>query len=102
MLRNGFAFFATTGVVLSAAYALWLYRRVVFGALEKDSLKAMLDLTPREKWTLYPLFALTILYGVYPMPVFDTMATSVDALISQIDTALASVQTSAPASAVAH
>jgi NADH-quinone oxidoreductase subunit M len=37
------ALFATTGVILSAAYALWLYRRVVFGALEKESLKAMLD-----------------------------------------------------------
>ena len=39
------AFFATTGVILSAAYALWLYRRVVFGALTKESLKGMLDLS---------------------------------------------------------
>ena len=43
------AFFATTGVILSAAYALWLYRRVIFGVLEKDSLKAMLDLSPARR-----------------------------------------------------
>lgn len=101
-----FATFATLGVILSAAYALWLYRRVVFGPLEKDSLKSMLDLTGREKLTLYPLIALTILYGVYPAPILDAMAPSVDALITQIDTAVAAfeatVQTAASATAVAH
>ena len=49
------AVFATTGVILSAGYALWLYRRVVFGALDKESLKQMLDLSTREKAILYPL-----------------------------------------------
>lgn len=101
-VSTSFAFIATTGVILSAAYALWLYRRVVFGALEKDSLKSMLDLSAREKWTLYPLVALTFLYGVYPAPILDAMATSVDALISQIDTALLSAETSASASAAAQ
>ncbi len=51
------AFFATTGVILSAAYALWLYRRVVFGVLQKESLKAITDITPREAMTLVPLVA---------------------------------------------
>ena len=64
----------TTGVILSAAYALWLYRRVIFGALTKDSLKGMLDLSGREKAILYPLVALVIFFGVYPAPVFDATA----------------------------
>ncbi|RVA26031.1 NADH-quinone oxidoreductase subunit M, partial [Mesorhizobium sp. M7A.F.Ca.CA.004.11.2.1] len=52
------AFFAATGVILSAAYALWLYRRVIFGALTKDSLKGLLDLSLREKVIIYPLVVL--------------------------------------------
>jgi NADH-quinone oxidoreductase subunit M len=59
------ALFATTGMILSAAYALWLYRRVVFGSLEKESLKAMLDLSGREKAIIYPLIALVyLLWGL--------------------------------------
>src|SRR5204863_288037 len=65
------AFFATTGVILSACYALWLYRRVVFGKLEKSSLAHIVDMTPRELATLGPLVVLTILFGVYPGPVLD-------------------------------
>ncbi|TGV70354.1 NADH-quinone oxidoreductase subunit M, partial [Mesorhizobium sp. M00.F.Ca.ET.149.01.1.1] len=56
------AFFAATGVILSAAYALWLYRRVIFGALTKDSLKNLLDLSPREKAIIYPLVVLVIFF----------------------------------------
>ena len=82
------ALVATTGVILSAGYALWLYRRVVFGALEKESLKAMLDLSGREKAILYPLIALTILFGVYPAPIFDVTAASVDALINNYTASL--------------
>ncbi len=68
------AFFAATGVVLSAAYALWLYRQVIFGALTKESLKGLLDLSPREKAIIYPLVVLVIFFGVYPAPVFDATA----------------------------
>jgi len=82
------ALFAATGVILSAGYALWLYRRVIFGALEKESLKAMLDLSGREKAILYPLVALTILFGVYPAPIFDVTAASVDALINNYTASL--------------
>ncbi|MBB5751243.1 NADH-quinone oxidoreductase subunit M [Prosthecomicrobium pneumaticum] len=82
------AFFAATGVILSAAYALWLYRRVVFGALEKPSLKGMFDLSVREKAIMIPLVLLTILFGVYPMPVFDVTAVSVDNLIANYQAAL--------------
>ncbi|MHC5230602.1 NADH-quinone oxidoreductase subunit M [Brucella sp. LJL56] len=83
------ALFATTGVILSAAYALWLYRQVVFGALTKESLKALLDLSPREKIILYPLVALTIFFGVYPTPVFNVTAGAVNALVQHYDAALA-------------
>ena len=82
------AFFATTGVVLSAAYALWLYRRVVFGSLDKESLKSILDLSGREKLILFPLIALVIFFGVYPSPVFDVTEASVQALINNYQAAL--------------
>ena len=82
------AAFATTGVILSAGYALWLYRRVIFGALEKESLKSILDLTTRERAILIPLAVLVIFFGVYPAPVFDVTAASVDALLNQYHAAL--------------
>ncbi len=83
------AFFATTGVILSAAYALWLYRRVVFGKLEKESLKTILDMNMREKIILVPLVVLTILFGVYPAPIMDVTAVSVENLINNYEAALA-------------
>ena len=86
------AFFATTGVILSASYALWLYRRVIFGALEKESLKSLRDLSGREKALLYPLVILTIFFGVYPAPVFDVTAASVGALLNQYSAALQAAQ----------
>lgn len=91
------ALFATTGVILSAAYALWLYRQVIFGALTKESLKALLDLSPREKLILYPLVALTIFFGVYPTPVFDVTAGAVNALVQHYDAALAGTASAVPA-----
>ena len=84
------AVFATTGVILSAAYGLFLYRRVVFGALEKESLRSMTDLNTREKAMLYPLVALIIFYGVYPMPVFDVTTAAVENLVVRYDAAVAS------------
>ena len=82
------ALFATTGVILSAAYALWLYRKVIFGALTKESLEGLLDLSPREKAILYPLIVLVIFFGVYPAPIFDATATSVEALVNTITISL--------------
>jgi NADH-quinone oxidoreductase subunit M len=82
------AFFATTGVILSAAYALWLYRKIVFGALVKPSLQTIKDLTLRECLTLGPLVALTILFGVYPKPVLDISAASVQQLVTNYSHAL--------------
>ncbi|WP_019223544.1 NADH-quinone oxidoreductase subunit M [Bartonella rattaustraliani] len=76
--------FATTGIILSAAYALYLYRRVVFGSLDKENLKVLIDLSSREKFILYPMVILTIFFGIYPTPIFKVTAFSVKALISKL------------------
>ena len=89
------AFFATTGVILSAAYALWLYRKVVFGTLVKPSLASVKDLTFREGLILFPLVALTILFGVYPKPVLDMSAASVQQLVKNYDTAVTAMKAAA-------
>jgi len=89
------AFFATTGVILSAAYALWLYRKVVFGALVKPSLMSIKDLTFRECLTLFPLLALSIFFGVYPKPVLDMSAASVQQLVNNYTTAVTAVKAAA-------
>ncbi|HTV34490.1 MAG TPA: NADH-quinone oxidoreductase subunit M [Methylocella sp.] len=89
------AFLATTGMILSAAYALYLYRRIVFGVLDKPSLASILDLSWREKVQFAPLVALTILYGIYPAPVIDSSAAAINALIKGYETALNATMTAA-------
>ncbi|MCB5409823.1 NADH-quinone oxidoreductase subunit M [Pseudogemmobacter faecipullorum] len=85
------AFFAATGVIFSASYGLWLYRRVVFGALTKDSLKLITDMTAREKLIFAPLVAMTLLLGIYPSLVTDIIGPSVSALIENYQAALPAV-----------
>ena len=92
---------ATLGVILSAAYALWLYRKVVFGALVKPSLATIKDLTPREGLLLAPLVVLTILFGVYPKPVLDLSAASVQQLVTKYASATSAVKAAALPSATA-
>ncbi|HMI97274.1 MAG TPA: NADH-quinone oxidoreductase subunit M [Micropepsaceae bacterium] len=75
------AIIGTTSVVLSAAYALWLYGRMIFGALDKPSLKAILDLSPREIVFMAPLVVITIALGIYPKPIFDVTRVSVAHLV---------------------
>ncbi|MGR3749278.1 NADH-quinone oxidoreductase subunit M [Paracoccus sp. (in: a-proteobacteria)] len=82
------AFVAASGVILSAAYALWLYRRVTFGALIKESLKTITDMTPRERWIFAPLIAMTLLLGVYPRLVTDITGPAVEALLVSYHDAL--------------
>ncbi len=72
---------AATGVVLSAAYALWLYRRVVMGELIKASLKGISDMDRREKALMAPLVAATLILGVYPAFVTDIIGPSVSVLV---------------------
>ncbi|WP_406645113.1 NADH-quinone oxidoreductase subunit M [Aliisedimentitalea scapharcae] len=94
---------ATTGVIFSAGYALWLYRRVVFGDLIKESLKGILDLSTRERLIFAPLIVMTILLGVYPAVVTDIISPSTTALISNFDASLAAAADhAAPAVAASH
>jgi NADH-quinone oxidoreductase subunit M len=86
---------ATTGTILSAAYALWLYRKVIFGALVKPSLATIRDIDYREMITLGPLVALTIAFGVYPKPVLDISAASVAQLLENYNHALGGVKAAA-------
>jgi NADH-quinone oxidoreductase subunit M len=81
------AFVATTGVILSAAYGLWLYRRMIFGEMTKPALMGIKDMGPREMLVLIPLVILTIFYGVYPAPVLDVTKASVQKLVAGYDTA---------------
>jgi NADH-quinone oxidoreductase subunit M len=82
------AVFAATGVILSAAYALWLYRRVVLGDLIKESLRSITDMTGRERAIFAPLVVMTILLGVYPALVTDIIGPSVEALLADHELAL--------------
>jgi NADH-quinone oxidoreductase subunit M len=91
--NNWVAALAALGTILSAAYALYLYRRVIFGVLDKPALKAILDLSPRELSILLPLVVLTIFYGIHPGPILDGTAASVAQLLHQ--TNLAALHTAA-------
>ncbi len=86
---------AATGTILSVSYALYLYRRIIFGVLEKPSLSAISDLSWREAAVFAPLVLFTILYGVHPAPVLDSSAASIDALIKAYDTTLAGTKAAA-------
>jgi NADH-quinone oxidoreductase subunit M len=87
------AFFACTGVIFSAGYALWLYRRVVFGDLIKESLKTIRDLDRRERMMFAPLIAATLVLGIYPALVLDVIGPSVSALVVHVETAQAAAAT---------
>ncbi len=89
------ALFATSGVILSACYALYLYRRVVFGTLDKPSLAGMKDLDRREMAMLIPLVVLTIWYGVKPGAILDASAASIELLIKNYDAALVATKAAA-------
>ncbi len=83
------ALVAATGVILSAAYALWLFRRVVLGDLIKESLKSITDMTTREKAIFAPLIFFTIFLGIYPAPVLDVIGPSVENLVAGVELAVA-------------
>ncbi len=83
---------ATTGVIFSAAYALFLYRRVVFGDLIKESLKTITDMTTRERAIFAPLVVMTLLLGVYPSLITDIIGPSTAALVDHYDTAVAAAE----------
>lgn len=79
----------STGLILGAAYMLFLYRRIIFGKLEKEDVKAMQDMNGREILMFAPLVVLVLWMGLYPMPFLDMMSVSVDNLIANFETARA-------------
>jgi NADH-quinone oxidoreductase subunit M len=86
---------ATIGTILSAAYALWLYRKIIFGKLEKPSLFNIKDIGWREIAIMAPLVILTIVFGVYPKPVLDISSASVAQLIDNYQHAVSAVHAAA-------
>ncbi len=91
------AAFAATGLILGAAYMLYLYRRIIFGALTKDNLKSILDLNAREVAIFAPLIIVTIWMGVYPSTFLDVMHVSVENLIANFNQAVAAASNGAVA-----
>jgi NADH-quinone oxidoreductase subunit M len=89
------AFLAATGLILGAAYALWLYRKIMFGELTKESLKAILDMNRREVVVFLPLVLLALWMGVYPSSFLDPMAPSVDKLVGDYQAAIKLARTAA-------
>jgi NADH-quinone oxidoreductase subunit M len=83
------ALLAASGMVLGAAYMLYLYRRVIFGSLTKDDLKRILDLDWREKAIFAPLVLIVLWMGIYPVSFLDVMSASVSQLIENYNTTLA-------------
>ena len=82
------ALLATTGIILGAAYMLYMYRRVIFGELLKDDLKEILDLDFRELCIFTPLIILVIWMGIWPQPFLDVMDVSVKNLLENYQLAL--------------
>jgi len=93
------AFWALWGIVLGAAYLLWLYQRVFFGELSNPANEKLKDLSAREQWTLIPLIACALWIGIYPQPFFDVMEKPVDKIVAAIEAASAPA---APPAAVAR
>jgi len=86
------SFFAATGVVLSACYSLWLYRRVVFGEISNDNVKSLKDVNQYELFTLLPLVFLAIVLGIFPNIILDTISVSVENIISVYNSKILTMQ----------
>ena len=88
-VNSWMAAFAALGIILGAAYMLYLYRRVIFGALTKEPLKRIADLSPREIAVFAPLVVLVLWMGIYPSTFLEMMHVSVDNLVNRLDLARA-------------
>ena len=95
-------FLAATGVILGAAYMLFLYRRVIFGKLERAELQAMLDLNPREIAVFAPLVVLVLWMGIYPSSFLDPIQMSVQNLVDQHQAAMLAMDETAAIAAKGH
>jgi NADH-quinone oxidoreductase subunit M len=81
------AFLATTGMILSAAYMLYLYRRIIFGVITREDVRAMVDLSPREIAMFAPMIAVVLWMGVYPGSFLKPMQPSLANLIEHVQAA---------------
>ncbi|MCK5659502.1 MAG: NADH-quinone oxidoreductase subunit M, partial [Alphaproteobacteria bacterium] len=81
------AFLAATGVILGAAYMLYLYKRVVFGELTKADVRAMTDINAREVAIFAPLIALVFWMGIYPSSFINPMAPAIEKVITRYNDA---------------
>ena len=86
------AAFATSGLILGAAYMLYLYRRIIFGVLTKENLKTISDVNAREIAIFTPLLLTVIIMGIYPSLFLDVMHVSVENLVERYQSALASAE----------
>ncbi|TWT09569.1 NADH-quinone oxidoreductase subunit M [Reyranella sp. CPCC 100927] len=86
---------AATGLILGAAYALWLYRKVVFGTITRDAVRAMPDMSMREIAVFAPLILITIWMGIYPSSFLDVMDASVGKLVADYQAALKAAKATA-------
>ena len=77
-------FVAATTMILGAAYTLWMYKRVWFGAVVSEQVAALKDLSRREFWLLATLAAVVLIMGVYPKPFTDVMHVSVTELLAHV------------------
>jgi NADH-quinone oxidoreductase subunit M len=83
-VNAGYAFLAGTTLILGAAYTLWMYKRVIFGAVSHEHVREQSDASPRELLTLGLLAAAVLLMGLWPAPVLDVMHASVEHLLTQV------------------
>lgn len=81
LANSSYAFVAATGVILGAAYMLWLYRRLFYGKLDKDDVRAMPDLNAREYLMFIPLLVLVIWIGIYPTSFKEVFAPTTNQLL---------------------
>ena len=79
------AFVAASGIVLGAAYMLWLYQRTMFGNVDNPKNESLPDLSLREIWTFVPLLILAVWIGLYPKPFLDRLETSVDNVMERVN-----------------
>ncbi len=79
-----YAFLAAMTLILGAAYTLWMYKRVMFGEITRPAVAALTDIGGRERFILFSLAAVVLLFGVWPAPLFEMMDASVAQLVEQI------------------
>jgi NADH-quinone oxidoreductase subunit M len=78
------AFTAAMTLILGAAYTLWMYKRVVFGEVTKESVAELKDINGREAFILFLLAVVVLTFGIWPAPIFEVMHASVEQLIEHV------------------